>query len=125
MQDLCQCVRNQYASQWEHLASLLGLEDYHIANISKDNENNPNRSVACCTAVLKMWLKKSSSPTWGKLDNAVKNLLNYKIQQINNTTGIAILLLDEYTYIYMCGVSDLFSSSCSITGIIHPSQHYA
>ena len=100
MKDLHQYVCKQYASQWELLASFLGLEDYHIDNISKDNEHNPNRSVTCCTAVLKMWLKKTASPTWGILDNAVKNLLN-KIQMISNTTGIAIFLVTKHTFV--CG----------------------
>jgi len=52
----------------------LGLKDYDIANISKDNEHNPNRSVTCCRTMLQKWLQTDSSATWGKLDDAVKNI---------------------------------------------------
>ena len=54
LHDLYHCVCKQYASQWDQLALHLGLDGFDIENISKDNEYNPNRSVACCTAVLQM-----------------------------------------------------------------------
>jgi len=74
MTDLLSNVVAQYAAYWEKLASLLQLKDYHIANISRDNEHNPNRSVACFTAVLEKWLKEVPSPTWGKLDDSIQKL---------------------------------------------------
>ena len=59
----------RYASQWDQLASLLDLENYHIANISRDNSKV---SEDCCKAALKQWLKMCPSPTWGKLEGVVK-----------------------------------------------------
>ena len=74
MRDLNRYIVEQQAAQWERLGLELGIKDYHIANISKDNEHNPNRSVTCCRAMLKQWLREIPSPTWGKLDDAVKKI---------------------------------------------------
>ena len=67
-------VVQQQAAQWEKLGVELGLEGYHIANISKDNEHNPNRSVTCCEKMLQKWLKIDLEASWGKLDNAIKKI---------------------------------------------------
>ena len=64
----------QYAAQWEKLGLELGLKDYHIANISENNARHPRRVEECCTAMFEQWLKETQSPTWGKLDDAVKNI---------------------------------------------------
>ena len=71
MRDLNRYIVEQQAVQWERLGLELGLKDYHIANISKDNAN---RSVTCCREMLQKWLEIDTSATWGKLDNAVKNI---------------------------------------------------
>ena len=67
-------VVHQYASQWEQLGLKLRLQHYDIANISKDNAYNPDRSVTCCIRVLEKWLQFVPSPTWGKLDDVIKSL---------------------------------------------------
>ena len=72
------------------MASLLELKDYQIANISKNNEHNPNRAVACSTAVLEKWLKEVPSPTWGKLEDSINKLPIKK--QLCNTTGMLSLM---------------------------------
>ena len=74
MRDLNRLIVEQQAAHWEKLGLELGLKDYHIANISKDNEHNPHRSVTCCKAMFKKWLRETSSATWGKLDDAIKNI---------------------------------------------------
>ena len=74
MRDLNRYIVEQQAVQWERLGLELGLKDYHIAIISKDNEHNPNRSVTCCRKVLQKWLEIDPSATWGKLDDAVKKI---------------------------------------------------
>jgi len=51
----------------------LRLNDYDIANISRDY---PNRAVDACREMLSMWLRTVPSPTWGKLDDAIKSLRN-------------------------------------------------
>ena len=61
----------QYAANWERLGLTLGLNDYEIENISKNNAHNPRRSETCCAQMLEDWLKKIFSSTWGKLDDAV------------------------------------------------------
>ena len=71
MRDLNRHIVEQQAAQWERLGLELGLKDYQIANISKDN---PNRSVSCCREMLQKWLEIDHSPTWGKLDDAIKNI---------------------------------------------------
>ena len=74
MRDLNRHIAEQQAAQWERLGLELGLKDYHIANISKDNEHNPNRSVTCCRTMLEQWLRQTPSATWGKLYDAIKHI---------------------------------------------------
>ena len=74
MRDLNRYIVEQQAAQWERLGLELGLKDYHIANISKDNEHNPNRSVTCCREMLHKWHDIDTSATWGKLDDAINNI---------------------------------------------------
>ena len=74
MRDLNRHIVEQQATQWERLGLELGLQEYHIANISKDNEHNPNRSVTCCRAMLQKWLDNDPSATWGKLYDAIINV---------------------------------------------------
>ena len=71
MRDLNRHIVEQHAAQWERLGLELGLKDYHIANISKDY---PNKSVTCCRVMLEQWLREIPSPTWSKLDDAIKNI---------------------------------------------------
>ena len=87
MRDLHSNIVRQYVAQWERLGLELGLSDYDIANISKDNEHNPNRSVSCCASVLEQWLKVIPSPTWGKLDDAVKKIKLSTSPMSNNKRG--------------------------------------
>ena len=66
-------IIEELAVHWERLGLELGLKDYQIANISKDNEElSLNRLVACFRAMLELWLIKIPNPTWGKLDDAIK-----------------------------------------------------
>ena len=80
MGELYTNVVHQYAAEWEQLGLKLGLEDYHIANISKDNAHNPDRSVTCCRTVLEKWLQIVPSPTWGKLDDVIVSLTTAPLQ---------------------------------------------
>ena len=84
MRDLNICIVEQQAFRWERLGLELGLKDYHIANISKDN---PNRSVTCCREVLRKWLELDPSATWGKLDDAVKNILSSPTSPVSTEKG--------------------------------------
>ena len=67
-------VHGRYANHWDKLGLKLGLADYHINTISDNNKYNPNRVEDCCTAMLKQWLKEVASPTWGKLNDAIKEI---------------------------------------------------
>jgi len=73
--DLFINVIPQHAAHWEALGAILGLKDYEIDVISRDNAN---RSTEGCTAMLMKWLKSVDQPTWGKLDDAV-NLLTGRV----------------------------------------------
>ena len=53
------------------------MKDYDIANLTKDN---PNRAVDACREMLMMWLKVIPSPTWGKLDDAIKSMMMVSMQ---------------------------------------------
>ena len=71
MKDVNRHIVEQQAAQWEKLGVELGLKNYHIANISKDN---PNKSVTCCGVMLQKWLDIDPSATWAKLDDAIKKI---------------------------------------------------
>ena len=68
----------QYAARWREIGTELQLKQYHLDNIDLDNAYHPCRTVQCFRCLLEQWLKEISSPTWGKLDDA--------IQGINQTT---------------------------------------
>ncbi len=74
MRDLHINVGHQYAAHWERLGIKLGLQEHDIANISKDNARISDHSVNCCAIMLEKWLQFVHSPTWGKLDDAIKSL---------------------------------------------------
>ena len=80
MGELYTYVVHQYAAHWEQLGLKLGLQHYDIANISKDNAHNPDRSVTCCRTVLEKWLQIVPSPTWGKLDDVIFSLTAAPLQ---------------------------------------------
>ena len=72
MRDLHRHIVKQYAVHWKRLGLELGLKEYDIDIISANNANNPKRVEVCCAAVLEQWLQENPSPTWAKLDNAIK-----------------------------------------------------
>ena len=74
MPNLLTCVVKWYAIHWEVLGLKLGLADHQIAEISYNNKYNPNRTQDCCVAMLTLWLKAVTSPTWGKLRDAINEV---------------------------------------------------
>ena len=95
MRDLNRHVVEQQAAKWERLGLELGLKDYHIANIAKDN---PNRSVSSCRAMLQKWLDIDLSASWSKLDHAIKKIKSMTTGLVStvrhsDSTGI-------YIYVY-------------------------
>ena len=62
------------ATRWESLGAELGLEQHHLALISKNNAFNPDRNEDCCKAVLAKWLMGNPFPTWNKLEDAVNTI---------------------------------------------------
>ena len=71
MRDLNRYIVQQQAAQWERLGLELGLESYHIANISRDH---PNESVICCGKMLQNWLDIDPSASWRKLEDGVRRI---------------------------------------------------
>lgn len=67
-------VHKQYAIHWKELGLKLGLVDHQINKISYNNKHNPDRAKDCCTAMLEQWLQEVPSPTWGKLNDAIKEI---------------------------------------------------
>ena len=75
MRDLNRHIVEQQAAQWKRLGLELGLKDYHIANINANNSSCNERQVeVCCSQMLQKWLEIDPSATWGKLDDAIKNI---------------------------------------------------
>ena len=74
----------QYAVHWEAIAAELGLEHYHIANISKDHHL---RTEDGCAAMLRKWLNDGTSPTWGTLDDAINKIVMEKALQTATKGG--------------------------------------
>ncbi|XP_065893263.1 uncharacterized protein [Dysidea avara] len=73
--DLHRNVVSQYAVHWKAIGAELGLEHYHISNISEDH---CNRTEDGCAEMLKRWLDDGTSPTWGRLDDAISEVINRK-----------------------------------------------
>ena len=75
--DLCSLLdiilHKRYAIHWEKLGLKLGVADHDLEFISENNKHNPNRVKDCCTDMLRNWLK-GPSPTWGKFNDAVKEI---------------------------------------------------
>ena len=68
-------VVEQYAIHWRQLGAELGLKDFHIANITENNASRQLRLVEHCSSqMLQKWLEINPLATWGKLDDAVKNI---------------------------------------------------
>ena len=70
--DLTISVIPKYAVHWEVLGAILGLKEYEIDVISRNNANRG--AIEGCTAMMRKWLQSVDQPTWGKLDDAI-NLL--------------------------------------------------
>ena len=64
----------EYAAYWRGIGTELELKDYHLDNIDLDNAYHPYRTTQCFRCVLEQWLKEISSPTWGKLDDAIQGI---------------------------------------------------
>ena len=70
MRDLHKHIVKQYAVHWPRLGLELGLKEYKIEIIYSIKEP----LEVCCAAVLEEWLKITPSPTWAKLDAAIKKI---------------------------------------------------
>ena len=75
IKDLNNHVIEQYAIYWKQLGVELGVQNYHIANITENNASRKLRQVEeCCSQMLQKWLDIDPSATWGKLDDAIKKI---------------------------------------------------
>ena len=101
MKDLYSNVVEQYAKDWKRLGLELGLEDYEVDIISANNEYHSNKVVVCSIAILERWLRVASSPTWGKLDDAIKKIKKSKtgpmLTDSSASTGMCISTVNSYT----------------------------
>ena len=68
-------VLKRYVVHWEELGLKLGLTNDQLEPISYDNQHNPKRAQNCCTAMFKEWLRIVPSPTWGKLSDAINEII--------------------------------------------------
>ena len=106
MRDLYDTVVEQYAKDWQRLGPELGLEDYEVNNISENNARHPNRVVVCCVEILERWLRVVSSPTWGKLNDAIKKIKkstsDLKLTDSSATTGMCISYSKQLVYKVCC-----------------------
>ena len=76
MSDLyAKVIRKQFAIHWKRLGLKLGLTNDLMEIISYNNIHNPNRAQDCCTAMFVEWLKDVPSPTWGKLSDAINEIM--------------------------------------------------
>ena len=74
MRDLNRYVVCKYASEWEDIATELGL-DQEIAIIEKDNRG----SVDCLKKTLRKWLDSTPCATWKMLEVAITNVKRTKL----------------------------------------------
>ena len=76
----------KYAARWREIGKELELKHYHLEIIDLDNAYHPYRTTQCFRCVLEQWLKEISSPTWGKLDDAIQGIILLS-SYIANTVG--------------------------------------
>ena len=90
MSDLhAKVIHKQFAVHWKRLGLRLGLTNDRMEIISHNNMHNPNRAEYCCTAMFEEWLKDVPSPTWGKLSDAINEIMTDDEIDINTRTGTA------------------------------------
>ena len=100
-------VIHQYAAHWEDLGALLELKPYKIANIARDHHN---QSVDACREMLMLWLQVDPSPTWGKLDAAIRSLIT---TLASNLTGMYICQLQHVAIIICYSMLCVYHIHCS------------
>ena len=81
-------IHRQYAVHWKRLGLKLGLTNDRMETISYNNKHNPNRAQDCCTAMFEEWLKDVPSPTWGKLSDAINEIMMGNEVDINPEVDI-------------------------------------
>ena len=81
--DLLKHVVDQHAKHWKILGTILGLQDYQLENIAENNAYNPRQTEDSFAKVLELWLRQGDSPTWGKLEDAIK-----ETQQRSSVSGM-------------------------------------
>ena len=64
----------RYGIEWEKLGLLLGLKEYDIGKISDNYTHHPRRIKNCFIAMLQQWIVMAPTATWGKVDDAMKQL---------------------------------------------------
>jgi len=75
MQDLyLKIVNKQHAIHWKELGLQLGLPNDKIVIIELDNDRAKYKTQRCCVSMLKQWLWSNTSPTWGKLQDAINTI---------------------------------------------------
>ena len=100
MRDLHSYIIKQYAVHWERLGLELGLHKYNTDNISVNNAHHPNRVEVCCAAVLEQWLREILSPTWDKLNDAIKKITSSLSTNKGGNHGHSLLLVISYSFLF-------------------------
>ena len=73
MRDLHGNIVRQYGEAWT--IQNWDCREYDIANIHENNTSRKQRQVElCCSQILQKQLEIDPSATWGKLDDAIKNI---------------------------------------------------
>ena len=76
MEDLyTEVLHKRYVAYWEELGLKLCLTNDLIETISYNNKHNPDKAQDCCAAMLREWLKVVPLPTWGKLSDAINEIM--------------------------------------------------
>ena len=70
LEELCQYITPQYATEWEVIGILLGVPAGTLDIIEYDNSR---RTTDCCNAMLKKWLEIDDTASWNKLLTAIES----------------------------------------------------
>ena len=74
LSELQRMIVPNYAAKWKELGELLKLPVHSLDVIAIDNKNHPYFKQQCCMAVLEMWLKRTTVPTWSIMQKAIDDL---------------------------------------------------
>jgi len=109
----------QHACRWKVLGAELGLEEYHIKNISL---NHPQDVVEACEDMLRKWLQVGFNPTWGGLDDAINVVKKNFADEVDIAGTMSYTIISLIYITYGTNEIPLLSGGCPFSKLVWTSE---